>query len=62
MRVQCFHYLLPRGNNCSRFAGGGMDSQEPDPKVLKLSQVLVSIDEAMSSSLQLRKMKVRELH
>nr|CAD7403523.1 unnamed protein product [Timema cristinae] len=35
----------------------GVDSQEPDPKVLELSRVLISIDEAMNSSLQLRKSK-----
>jgi hypothetical protein len=35
-----------------------MDSQEPDPKVLELSRVLISVDEAMNSSLQPRKLKV----
>ncbi|KAK7863550.1 hypothetical protein R5R35_011175 [Gryllus longicercus] len=57
VRVQCFHYLLPRTNNLGRFAGSVIDSQEPDPKVLELSRVLVGIDEAMNSSLQLRKSK-----
>nr|CAD7203089.1 unnamed protein product [Timema douglasi] len=57
VRVQCFHYLLPRPNTYNRFAGAGVDSQEPDPKVLELSRVLISIDEAMNSSLQLRKSK-----
>nr|CAD7589281.1 unnamed protein product [Timema genevievae] len=60
VRVQCFHYLLPRPNTYNRFAGAGVDSQEPDPKVLELSRVLISIDEAMNSSLQLRKSKVKE--
>ena len=58
VRVQCFHYLLPRVNNYNRLVVGG-DSQEPDPKVLELSRVLISIDEAMNSSLQPRKSKVR---
>ncbi|KAJ9597949.1 hypothetical protein L9F63_011188 [Diploptera punctata] len=56
VRVQCFHYLLPRVNNYNRLVVGG-DSQEPDPKVLELSRVLISIDEAMNSSLQPRKSK-----
>ncbi|XP_021936020.1 exocyst complex component 4 isoform X2 [Zootermopsis nevadensis] len=56
VRVQCFHYLLPRANNYNRLVGG-VDSQEPDPKVLELSRVLISIDEAMNSSLQPRKLK-----
>ncbi|CAG2059751.1 unnamed protein product, partial [Timema podura] len=43
VRVQCFHYLLPRPNTYNRFAGAGVDSQEPDPKVLELSRVLISI-------------------
>jgi hypothetical protein len=57
VRVQCFHYLLPHANNYSCLVGG-VDSQEPDPKVLELSRVLISIDEAMNSSLQPRKLKV----
>ncbi|XP_049784437.1 exocyst complex component 4 isoform X1 [Schistocerca cancellata] len=57
VRVQCFHYLLPQADTFNRFAGGGMDSQEPDPQVFKLSQVLINIDEAMTSSLQPRKIK-----
>lgn len=55
--MQCFHYLLPRSNNYSCLVGG-VDLQEPDPKVLELSRVLISIDEAMNSSLQPRKLKV----
>jgi hypothetical protein len=55
--VQCFHYLLPHANNYNCLVGG-VDSQEPDPKVLELSRVLISIDEAMNSSLQPRKLKV----
>lgn len=56
VRVQCFHYLLPHANNYNCLVGG-VDSQEPDPKVLELSRVLISIDEAMNSSLQPRKLK-----
>uniref|UniRef100_A0A1B6IHW9 Exocyst complex component Sec8 n=1 Tax=Homalodisca liturata TaxID=320908 RepID=A0A1B6IHW9_9HEMI len=52
VRVQCFYYLLPRGS--SRF---NTNSQDPDPKVMELSRVLTSIDEAMTSSLQPRKSK-----
>ncbi|KAG8226930.1 hypothetical protein J437_LFUL004648 [Ladona fulva] len=40
VRVQCFHYLLPRSSGSSISVFGGMDSQEPDPKVLQLSRVL----------------------
>uniref|UniRef100_A0A131XK69 Exocyst complex component Sec8 n=1 Tax=Hyalomma excavatum TaxID=257692 RepID=A0A131XK69_9ACAR len=53
VRVHCFFYLLPvtiQGN----FAGG-VDSQEPDPEVMKLNKDLSSIDEAMTSCLQQRK-------
>ncbi|XP_063222641.1 exocyst complex component 4 [Bacillus rossius redtenbacheri] len=58
VRVQCFHYLLPRPDSYNRFVGGGgLSSQEPDPRVLELSRVLVVIDEAMNSSLQVRKSK-----
>ncbi|XP_046385414.1 exocyst complex component 4 [Ischnura elegans] len=57
VRVQCFHYLLPRSSGSSSGVFSGMDSQEPDPKVLELSRVLVGIDEAMSSSLKPRKSK-----
>lgn len=54
IRVQCFHYLLPRG-----FVTGKMRevSHDPDPRVLDLSRVLVSVDEALSPSLQQRKAK-----
>lgn len=54
VRVQCFHYLIPRGNQTSKQKGM---SQDPDPRVLDLSRVLVSIDEALSSSLHTRKTK-----
>lgn len=53
VRVHCFFYLLPvtiQGN----FAGG-VDSQEPDPEVMKLNKDLSSIDEAMTACLQQRK-------
>lgn len=53
VRVQCFYYLLPRGNDRHN-----TNSQDPDPKVSELSRVLTSIDEAMTSSLQPRKSKV----
>ncbi|CAH1408099.1 unnamed protein product [Nezara viridula] len=54
IRVQCFHYLLPRG-----FVSGKTkdNSHDPDPRVLDLSRVLVSVDEALSPSLQPRKCK-----
>lgn len=51
--MQCFYYLLPRGNDRHN-----TNSQDPDPKVSELSRVLTSIDEAMTSSLQPRKSKV----
>lgn len=51
MRVQCFHYLLAQ----SHFS---KETHEPDPKVLELSRVLASVDEAMTSSLHPRKCKV----
>ncbi|KAL1110251.1 hypothetical protein AAG570_008328 [Ranatra chinensis] len=54
VRVQCFHYLLPKGNGSER---SGINIQDPDPRVLDLSRVLVTIDESLSSSLQPRKTK-----
>ncbi|XP_067012482.2 exocyst complex component 4 isoform X2 [Anabrus simplex] len=54
VRVQCFHYLLPRTH---ALTSSTVDSQEPDPKVLELSRVLIGIDEAMNSCLQPRKSK-----
>lgn len=53
VRVHCFFYLLPvtiQGNFAS-----GVDSQEPDPEVMKLNKDLSSIDEAMTACLQPRK-------
>lgn len=51
IRVQCFHYLLPA-------MGKSKDnSHDLDPRVLDLSRVLVSVDEALSPSLQQRKGK-----
>lgn len=53
VRVHCFFYLLPvtiQGNFAS-----GVDSQEPDPEVMKLNKDLSSIDEAMTACLQQRK-------
>ncbi|XP_075221866.1 exocyst complex component secretory 8 [Lycorma delicatula] len=55
VRVQCFYYLLPHGGGPGTVTCGS--SQDPDPKVLELSRVLASIDEAMASSLQARKSK-----
>lgn len=55
VRVHCFFYLLPvavQGSYASR-----MDSQEPDPEVVKLNKDLSSIDEAMAMNLQPRKIK-----
>jgi len=52
VRVQCFYYLLPRA--MERFS---THSQDPDPRVIELSRVLASVDEAMTSSLQPRKSK-----
>ncbi|CAN8024025.1 unnamed protein product [Ixodes persulcatus] len=53
VRVHCFYYLLPvtiQGNFAS-----GVDSQEPDPEVIKLTKDLSSMDEAMTACLQQRK-------
>lgn len=53
VRVHCFFYLLPvtiQGNFAS-----GVDSQEPDPEVMKLNKDISSIDEAMTACLQHRK-------
>ncbi|XP_022257470.1 exocyst complex component 4-like [Limulus polyphemus] len=55
VRVHCFYYLLPVAIQGS-FALG-VDSQEPDPEVLKLNKDLSNIDEAMTASLQTRKLK-----
>ncbi|KAF6216684.1 hypothetical protein GE061_001030 [Apolygus lucorum] len=54
VRVQCFHYLLPKHNSYGKTK---MSCQDPDPRVLELSRVLISIDEALNSSLQTRKIK-----
>lgn len=58
--MQCFYYLLPHGGGPGTITCGG--SQDPDPKVLELSRVLASIDEAMASSLQARKSKVINIY
>ncbi|KAK3914367.1 Exocyst complex component 4 [Frankliniella fusca] len=52
VRVQCFHYLLPKVKDYGRLADCGMDSQEPDPKVLELTRALTSCDEALTNILQ----------
>lgn len=53
VRVHCFFYLLPITMQAN-FASG-MDTQEPDPEVMKLNKDLSSIDEAMTACLQPRK-------
>lgn len=57
VRVQCFHYLLPKVKDYGRLADCGMDSQEPDPKVLELTRALTGCDEALTSILQPLKCK-----
>lgn len=52
VRVQCFHYLHAQSYL-------NKETHEPDPKVLELSRVLASVDEAMTSSLHPRKCKVK---
>ncbi|XP_015108792.1 exocyst complex component 4 [Diachasma alloeum] len=56
VRVQCFYYLLPRGEY-SHLCGGVKDPQEADPRVEELSRVLQNIDEALQSTLQQKKSK-----
>ncbi|XP_015592198.1 exocyst complex component 4 isoform X2 [Cephus cinctus] len=56
VRVQCFHYLLPRGEY-SHLCGNGRDPQEADPRVEELSRVLQHIDEALQSTLHPKKTK-----
>jgi hypothetical protein len=58
VRVQCFHFLLPRGTG-GHTANGGTDSDDLDPRVLQLSRAVTSIDEALSSALMPSKAKVR---
>ncbi|KAG1676105.1 Exocyst complex component 4 [Nymphon striatum] len=53
IRVHCFYHVLPIMRQ-GTFASG-IDMQEPDPEVLKLNKDLCALDEAMSSSLQVRK-------
>lgn len=57
VRVQCFHYLLPKVKDYGRLADCGLDSQEPDPKVLELTRALTACDEALTSILQPLKCK-----
>lgn len=61
VRVQCFHYLLPKVKDYGRLADCGLDSQEPDPKVLELTRALIACDEALTSILQPLKCKVSKL-
>ncbi|XP_046430735.1 exocyst complex component 4 isoform X1 [Neodiprion virginianus] len=56
VRVQCFHYLLPRGEY-SHLCGGARDAQEADPRVEELCRVMQHIDEAMQSILHPKKAK-----
>ncbi|KAK4309465.1 hypothetical protein Pmani_018910 [Petrolisthes manimaculis] len=55
VRLHCFFYLLPVAR------GGvfvsGLDSQEPDPQVVKLIKDLATIDDALTNTLQPRKCK-----
>lgn len=55
VRVHCFYYLLPVAKQAS-FASG-VDSQDPDPEVVKLNKDFSNIDEALSVSLQPRKLR-----
>lgn len=55
VRVHCFYFLLPVAMQSS--FSSGVDSQEPDPEVTKLNKDLSNIDEAMTASLQPRKLK-----
>ncbi|XP_023226953.1 exocyst complex component 4-like [Centruroides sculpturatus] len=55
VRVHCFYFLLPVAMQSS--FSSGIDSQEPDPEVTKLNKDLSNIDEAMTASLQPRKLK-----
>ncbi|EEB18474.1 exocyst componenet sec8, putative [Pediculus humanus corporis] len=55
VRVQCFHYLLPKSEGSSKKFD--FMYEEPDPKVQELSKVLINVDEAMVCSLQPRKTK-----
>ncbi|KAG8039773.1 hypothetical protein G9C98_000502, partial [Cotesia typhae] len=56
VRVQCFHYLLPRGEY-SHLCDGVQDPQEADPRVQELSRVLQNIDESLQSTLHPKKTK-----
>lgn len=56
VRVQCFHYLHPRGEYdhlCSKIK----DPEEADPRVEDLSRVLQQIDEALQTTLHPKKTK-----
>ncbi|KAK6635581.1 hypothetical protein RUM44_000835 [Polyplax serrata] len=55
VRVQCFHYLLPKSEGVSKKLD--FMYEEPDPKVQDLSRALINVDEAMVCSLQPRKTK-----
>ncbi len=56
VRVHCFHYLhtMWKGAAGAQFSGGP-DSTEPNAQVTKLTRDLLSIEEALSNSLQERK-------
>lgn len=54
-RVHCFFYLLPVAKQAS--FSSGVDSQDPDPEVIKLNKDFSNIDEALSVSLQPQKFK-----
>jgi len=56
VRVHCFYYLLPITQQCD-FAPG-IDQQNPDPEVVKLSRDINSVHHCLSSALQRVKSKV----
>ncbi|KAF7995170.1 hypothetical protein HCN44_004642 [Aphidius gifuensis] len=56
VRVQCFYYLLPRGEY-SHICGGIKDPQEADPRVEELSKILQTIDEALQCTMHPKKSK-----
>jgi len=55
VRVHCFYYLLPVAKQSNYF--GAIDDLDPDLNVSKLNKDLISIEEALTASLQPRKFK-----
>jgi len=56
VRVHCFHFLSPMAQH-GEFAPG-VDSQNPDPEVVKLNRDLLNIHGILSSSLVPMKCRV----